>query len=345
MKQAALSLALFCLICCSRAAAEIKYIEIKDVANISEIEFSNLSDFEKFATGDIFFCKKTSKSYVLVGSTYYSYNLQGYRTVADFKAGSEYKNAGDYYESAEQKIPDAERFYFYKSNHFANGADALDAWANGWAEKFERANYAKFEEEEIYLGGSISESYYSAKEKGINTLPKYIEFLFLQKHGFSSMEVYKTAKSKGFNENSDYQNAAAKGFETKEVWDTARKLNLADSAEYRNYIAFTAEIEKRAGEKNVSKKEAVVYHYLLKVPKDSYSLEKLIENLKTQIKAENINVKRAIEEYVGERYRNNYGNNFTEMENYLSSSLVLEIIGNSKELGKYNEKTDVFNKK
>ena len=344
MKRVALGLAMFCLIFCTRAFAEIKYIEIKDVSNVSEIEFSNLSDFEKFAVGDIFFCKKTSKSYVLVGGTYYSYNLQGYKTVADFKAGSKYKNAIDYYESVEQKIPDAERFYFYKSNHFANGADALDAWANGWGEKFERANYARFEDEEIYLGSPISNLYYSAKQYGINTLSECVELLFLQKHEFESMEIYRIAKSKGFKENSDYQSAIAKGFETKEVWDAARKLNLANASEYQNYIAFVAEIENKIDEKDFTKEAAVVYHYIAKVPKDNYSLEKLIENCNSQMKNENANVKLAIEKYV-EKKVDYYKNSFEKMENYLSNSLVLRIIENSKELGKYNEKNDVFNKK
>lgn len=327
---------------CTLAFAEIKYIEIKDVSNISEIEFSNLNDFEKFAVGDIFFCKKTSKSYVLVGGTYYSYNLQGYKTVTDFKAGSEYKNANDYYESVEQKIPDAERFYFYKINNFANGADALDAWANGWGEKFEHTNYAKFEDEEIYLGSTISPLYYSAKQYGINTLSECVELLFLQNHGFDSMEVYKIAKSKGFRENSDYQNAIARGFETKDVWEDAKKLNLANASEYQNYTTFVAEIENKVSEKGFSKEEAVVYHYIAKVPKDDYSLDKLIENCNRQMKNENANVKLAIEKYV-ERKIDYY--KYEKIENYLNRSIVMKIIENSRELGKYNEKNDVFNKK
>ena len=86
----------------------------------------------------------------------------------------------------------------------------------------------------------------------------------------------------------------------------------------------------------------MVYHYIAKVPKDDYSLDKLIENCNRQMKNENANVKLAIEKYV-ERKIDYY--KYEKIENYLNRSIVMKIIENSRELGKYNEKNDVFNKK
>ena len=119
-----------------------RYIAIEDYTGLSVIKVSTVDDFidlarrNKVSTAFIKWNSDSVVSTVLVkvDSVFYSFELSGYSTVADYLKGTRtgYPDGAAYYEAVKLGITQLDFYKYYKRNAFAAVEDARKAFASGF---------------------------------------------------------------------------------------------------------------------------------------------------------------------------------------------------------------------
>jgi len=136
--------ALIILISMPAIAQEVfsKYIAIEDYTGLSVVKVSTVDDFIDLARRNkvnAAFIKwksgsTTSTILVKVDSVFYSFELSGYNTIADYHKGSKigHHDGAAYYDAVKLGITQLEFYKYYKRNAFATMEDARKAYATGF---------------------------------------------------------------------------------------------------------------------------------------------------------------------------------------------------------------------
>jgi hypothetical protein len=119
-----------------------KYIAIEDYTGLSVVKVSTVEDFIDLAkrsrTSSAFIKWKggaeTSTILISIDSVFYSFELDGYKTIADYHKGTKagYRNGAAYYEAVKLGITQLDFYVYYKRNDFASMEDAKKAYAAGF---------------------------------------------------------------------------------------------------------------------------------------------------------------------------------------------------------------------
>ncbi len=125
-------------------------------------------------------------AFIIAGNTYFSFYLEGYKTLFDFKAGKNenFKTSEDYERAKSLGIENSDFYYFYAKNSFLSISDCKSAQNNGFQD---------------------SASFYEAKKLGYKKYEDYKEYLSYTANGFASKDEYLIAKSKGFYNAQEYK--------------------------------------------------------------------------------------------------------------------------------------------
>lgn len=119
-----------------------RYIAIEDYTGLSVIKVSTVDDFidlarrNKVSTAFIKWKGDSGTSTVLVkvDSVFYSFELSGYSTIADYLKGTRtgYPDGAAYYEAVKLGITQLDFYKYYKRNAFTTVEDARKAFAAGF---------------------------------------------------------------------------------------------------------------------------------------------------------------------------------------------------------------------
>lgn len=270
---------------------ELRYIEIDSIKNVPVIEIKNIDDFEAIINEygvRIGYLQKTIDSsiknnkkdmdglmlYIIVDSVYFSFSMKGYLTLSDFKKGEALKflNGADYNKALTLGFDNSEIYYYYTKNSFSSIKDCEDAFKNGFVNVNEKNTGSAFS-----YGNSKNDSavYYKAREAGYLNYADYIEYLAYTNKGFNTKSDWQLAKTKGFDVGKDYYSALENGFDNFEDYNSAHAMALTSNKDYQKYKQITIEIEKFMKDKNLEKKNAIIYYYIQKLPKGEMALSAL----------------------------------------------------------------------
>lgn len=331
---------------------EIRYIEIGS-SNISSILINDIDDFEAIINEygiRIGFISKDNEKYgfwdypkgenktvyVMVNSVYFSFKMNGYSTLSDYKNGKEknFKNGADYYQALNKGFNSSEIYYFYINNHFHSVDDSKNAYKNGFKD---------------------SDTYYEAVKAGYAKFSEYEEYLDYTQRGFRNKSDWQTAKPKGFYSGPEYYTAVENGFLNYKEFDSARKIGLTTNEDYQKFNNMVSNIEKIMNDRNLNKKNAVIYYYIQNIPKGEMGLSALSSTLVLNHNTQKSDFKKAINfwcrdiknndaknrEDVGARNQDN------SVEFIFSQSSLSEFFSSVdiSSLGTYNSKTEIFIRK
>ena len=109
------------LLISSFAYSELKYVEILKTQNLPILRIKNIDDFETIISqysASIVFLQyhpqsSSSTAFVLAENTYFSFDLEGYSTISDYKNGKSenYRSAADYEKSKALGFETSEEYY------------------------------------------------------------------------------------------------------------------------------------------------------------------------------------------------------------------------------------------
>ena len=151
-------IALFFIFISFFSFAEMRYVEINSISNATIVKLKKLEDLEfiigKHNVSVAFFQSSSGDLLVNADGTYFSFWLNGYWTIDDYKKGTAagFKNGSDFSDAEFHCIESSELYYFFKSNSFNSVEDCTDARKNG----FSRAS-----------------EFYDAQTKGFSTNADY----------------------------------------------------------------------------------------------------------------------------------------------------------------------------
>lgn len=378
------------------AFSEMKYIEIGKIQNATIVEVKSLPDFETLISKNnistAFLQTSSSDLLINIGNTYFSFPLKGYSSISDYKTGESlgFKNGTDYAEAKSLTLSDSSEVYsFYKRNEFKSIADCRDAYKNGFCfvrEKEEKTTETKFTDsinknnaiESISYQmstrmiaqatskskNSESESYYKAKELGYKKYSEYKEYLDFTAKGFKSKKDMENATAKGFSNSREFYEAEEQGFSNCADYKKAHSLGFSTNDEFKIYNATVSDLEKIIKAKAISKKYAVIYYYIQKLPKEESSLSVLSKSLKNLFDATDATTVKSVNLYVNEknndensvapknntRQRNQYQQSFTprlDASTFFTEESLRDFFAkvDCKELGSYSSQSEIFKKK
>lgn len=256
----------------SCAFAEPKYIEVDGGQNLPTVRVRTLDDFEAiikaygaplvFLRSDSAYSRgsRASEAFVIAGGACFAFPMEGYRTLADYRAGkaAKFASAEDFYKAVSLGIGDAELFGFYSKNSFRSVEDCRAAREAGYEN---------------------SSSYYEAQELGCKSPAEYREALASRDGGFQSVKEYRRAKAKGFQKADEFARAKEAGFDDGGEYRTAVAFGLKSKALFEEFEKISSSIERILGERNIDGRSAFVYHLVGKLEKGDMALSALSKSL------------------------------------------------------------------
>lgn len=303
---------LFMMFLALSSFAELKYIEIGSKQNLPMIKIKTIEDFEAIIKAydiTVVFLQfdvdsrssrsvnsMNSDAFVIVNNTYFSFSMEGYKTLADYKAGknAKFKNAADYEKSKTLGIANLDFFYYYDRNLFRTVEDADEAYKTGFVfyksyEERSKLNlYSSLDDNDKKEGlifnenlpkGKESEAYYESKKLGYTNYADYKEYLDFKAKGFNTKDEYLTATSKGFSNGKEYKIATEAGFLNFEEYKISQDMGLKTKSEFDVFNEITSSIDKIIDEKKIDKKNAIIYYFIQKLPKEEMSISVLSKTL------------------------------------------------------------------
>lgn len=281
--------------------AELNYIEIYSISDATIIRIKSLDDLEELisknnistaflqtgvtdttkTSSGIFTSKPYNLIYINIDGTYFSFNLENYAKILDYKDGKTlgFENGTEYYEAKNLNLPNAELYDYYKKNTFASSEDCIEAKKNNFP---------------------TSDDYYASKEKGYDNYSDYKEYLVWNGKGYKSKEEWLNAKSKGFSKYNakDFHDAQANGFATADDYQKAHELGFTKNDELKTYNSVTKDLEQIANDKGTSRKQTAIYFFIKKLAKGNYSLRVLSASLKDIFYQSDDATRKTIEFYI-----------------------------------------------
>ncbi|MBO6219312.1 MAG: hypothetical protein J6N81_07050 [Treponema sp.] len=358
------------------AFADLKYIEIESIKNAPTVQVESIEDFEAIITKNkvstAYLHKPTDTLLVIAENTYFSFILNGYFTLKDYKTGNSllYNNGTDYNEAKELTLNDNSAiFYFYKRNDFKSVSDCRDAYKNGFC--FD--SKTKTTESDIY---------YKAKEAGYKNISEYNEYLDFKAKEFKSKKDMQTAKNQGFpvpeeflaengtlkNSNplylmkigsagADFYNSQENGFPNYAEYTAAREKEISTYADLQKYREITNFCDKLSKSKKIDKGFALIYHQIQQMQKSEMSLSVLSNTLKDDFSKNSMELRKALNFYANDvknqgeydkKQRDRYSRNQTiDIANLFSEGNLKKFFKevNISQIGSYNENTEIFRRK
>lgn len=327
--------ALFFAVASFGAEAEMRYVEIDSVSNAAVVRLKKLEDLEfligKNNVSVAFFQSSSGDLLINANGTYFSFPLNGYWTIDDYKKGESagFKNGSDFSDAEFHCIESSELYYFFKSNSFLSVSDCTDAKKNGFPS---------------------SRQYYSAKEKGFSKYTDYDEYLKYNRLGYKTKDDWKKAEKKGFAYASSFYDAQSKGFDTNSDYQKAKSYNLQDESSFKKFCEIEDSIERIVSAKAADKRQAFVFHFLARLPKGESALSVLSKSLKNLYDSTPPDVKSALSMYVNntdssknrDRY---YGyNSYGSLDSLFEQDSLRRFFAyvETSELGTYSSQTEIF---
>jgi hypothetical protein len=328
---------LFCVLISVCATAELKYIEIVQTQNLPLFMVKSIDDFEaiisRYGASMVFLQyqpqSSSSTAFVIAENTYFSFDLEGYASIADFRSGKnqKYKNAQDYEEGKSLGFSNSEAYYFYTKNSFKSVKDCLTAISH------------KFPD---------SRSFYNAKNQGYSEYSDYKEFCDFSALGYLSKEEYTEAKSKGFYHANEFRTATTAGFLNKNEYSQAISMGLKTKEDF-------SAIEKYCSEFNVEKKVSAIYYFVQKIPKGEMSISVLGKSLRENLQKTSQELQTAMSLYISgfenvqeyERNRRQTVKRFVNIQYLFDDSSLKRFFNavDTSKLGAYSDKTEIFKRK
>jgi len=317
------------------AFSEMRYIEIESLSNAAVVKLKKLEDLEfligKNNVSVAFFQSSSGDLLINANGTYFSFPLNGYWTIDDYKKGESagFKNGSDFSDAEFHCIESSELYYFFKSNSFLSVSDCTDAKKNGFPS---------------------SRQYYSAKEKGFSKYTDYDEYLKYNRLGYKTKDDWKKAEKKGFAYASSFYDAQSKGFDTNSDYQKAKSYNLQDESSFKKFCEIEDSIERIVSAKAADKRQAFVFHFLARLPKGESALSVLSKSLKNLYDSTPTDVKSALSMYVNntdssknrDRY---YGyNSYGSLDSLFEQDSLRRFFASveTSELGTYSSQTEIF---
>ncbi len=378
------------LACCS-ASGEIKYIEIDNTNNLPTVWIKNIDDFDAMIknqsvstvflwAGTNIVSKDVSTTAIIkAGDMYYAYNLDGYKTIADYKAGksANFKSAEDYMKAKDLGISESDFYYYYARNTFEKVEDASDAYKNGFVDlsQIDNRNYREKRGDKLSglakgaasilrsdyderLNKADSQIYYDAKGLGYNNFADYDEYLYYAAKGFKDKNEYLLAKSKGFERAELFNQAMEAGFTDKSEYGEAKTLGVKNKADLEKYKKISTAIDKLITDKKLNKDDAILYYLIQQVPKGEYAVSALSKTLRENFEQDRSQNSRELNSALNRYFSNNNPMSYEgvqylierRLESFLrgidTANLGLPNKGiDISQLGSYNKKTEIFKKK
>ncbi len=262
------------------AMAELKYVEISTKQNLPTIQIKSIDDFEKIINSyniSIVFLNNMertgSEALVMTNGTYFSFPMEGYKTLSDYRAGknASFRSSADYEKAKNLGIEKSDIYYYYERNSFKNLADCMDAYNNGFV-SVSSSSYRNDSEKE-------STSYYEAKKLGYGKYSDYKEYLNYTANGFKTKDEWLLAKSKGFYNASVLKTATEAGFSNNTEYQKAVQYGLKTKSELTRYEEITGEIDKIAEAKKWKRPESALYYFLRTMPKGDWAVSAVPKSL------------------------------------------------------------------
>lgn len=353
---------IFCLIVsilffASTLFCEIRYIEIDSIKNVPVIEIKTVEDFEsiigEYGVRIGYLQKNNSTLYIIADSVYFSFSLNGYNSLTDYKIGKQKKfsNSADYYNANSLGLETAELYYYYKNNFFNSVEDCKDAFKNGFENIHNETDSFKY--------SKASSVYYDSKKAGFEKFSDYKEYIDIRDNGFNNKTDWLDAKSKGFEKGKDYYTATENGFKNFNDYNSAQLIGISTNEDYQNYLQIKNSFEKILSEKKLEKKNAVIYFYIQNLPKGDKALSALVNTLKENYSAQHQEISTALNLWYSDiekiedtknKNRDSYPNQTKQVQDikYLFTTQTLSEFLKTTDisaLGSYNEKTEIFRKK
>ena len=258
-----------------------RYVAIEDYTGLSVIKVSTVDDFidlarrNKVTTAFIKWKSDNGASTVLVkvDSVFYSFELAGYNTIADYLKGTRigYLDGAAYYEAIKLGITQLDFYKYYKRNAFATVEDARKAWATGFvieeidkikvvlplqmtvdtmkrlsevipptAYKLEGTVYTL-----VYPDRRLTEDHAGdsggARFKPADVLESHV-YYFAALNGISTCKDYLAFSESikaGYESVADSVDAKKKGFETAAIYYDAKMNGFAALADYQDARAYS----------------------------------------------------------------------------------------------------------
>lgn len=371
------------------AFSELKYVEICSIQNLPVIKIKTIEDFEEIIKNyniPIVFIKHdsetkpsfqssakftdNSEALVLTGNTYFTFNLEGYNTLADYKAGNNanFKNSTDYMRAKSLGIENSEFFYYYSRNSFRNIEDANNAYKSGFvfykvfrqvtpSEKMFLQSQKQLVLNENISRNEESDKYYDAKKLGYNDYSSYKEYIDYTANGFKTKDEYLLAKSKGFYRATDFKTATDAGFSDGEEYNEALKLGLKTKSDLTAFTEITSSIDKIISEKKSNKMNATIYYFIHCLPKGEMSISVLSKSLEETYSSNSDELKNALNIYENDlknqreleqkRQDRKKTKNLLNINTFFSTNNLKKFFNDNdiSMLGSYSEKTEIFKRK
>ena len=349
---------------------ELRYIEIDSIKNVPMIEIKNIDDFETIINEygvRIGYLQKTLDSsignrkkysgvtlYIIVDSVYFSFQMNGYLTLTDYKNGNSnhFENGSDYNQALSLGFDSSDIYYYYKRNSFITVEDCKEAYKNGFINIKNQNNSGNRYDD--------SAAFYDAKELGYSNYVDYKEYIDYTSHGFKNKIDWQIAKTNGFIKGIDFYTAIENGFSNFQSYNTAIGVGLTTNDDYQQYSKIVSDIEKIIKERNLEKNYAVIYYYIQNLPKGEMALSALSTALIKSYKAQPENISKALDFWYSEikkdekRRLDDYSSFTTGSTKRVTSVItcfsqeMLSTFFESKdfnELGTYNSKSQIFRRR
>lgn len=346
--------------------SEIRYIEIDSIKNVPVIEIKKIEDFEAIINEygvRIGYLQKSIDSsqtgkkqydgltlYIIVDSVYFSFPMKGYLTLTDYKNGTakKFENGSDYNKAVSLGFDSSEVYYYYKRNSFSSVEDCLDAFKNGFVDT-RKNDYGSRADD--------STAYYNAKKLGYSNYSDYSEYIEYTNKGFNNKADWQIAKAKGFDKGTDYYKATENGFSDYPSFNTARGVGLSTNEDYQKYNQIVSNIERNMKEKNLEKKDAIIYYYIQNLPKGEMAISALVSSMEELYNTQSENLSKAMDFWYsnmkyqdGSAYKND--SRFTntkimKIKTLFSQQSLVDFLSTEdiSELGTFNKKTEIFKRK
>ncbi len=258
-----------------------KYIAIEDYTGLSVMKVSTAEDFidlakrNRISTAFIKWKSGGASSTILfnIDSVFYSFELAGYGSIADYHKGSKlgYKNGAAYYEAVKLGITQLDFYLYYKRNDFTTMEDAKKAYAAGFviedmgkalvvlpaqlsadmmkqlvqaipptAYKLDGTVYALVHPDrrltEDYVGDSASSRF-----KPRETRESHVYYLSLQNGitGYKDYVAFSESIKEGYQSVADSVDSKKKGFDNASTYYDAKTNGFASPTDYQEARALS----------------------------------------------------------------------------------------------------------
>ena len=315
------------------AAAELKYVEIGARQNLPMIRIKSIDDFETIINTyniSLVFLQsnsgRTNEAFVMAENTYFVFELDGYKTLADYRAGNAalFRTAEDYGKAKALGIEKSDFYYYYARNSFKSVEDAKDAQKKGFDKSID---------------------YYSAKQLGFANYTDYSEYLFYTANGFKSRDEYLLAKSKGFSQADMFKMASEAGFLNYDEYRRAEQFGLKTKSDLVAFNEITGAIDTIAATRKLNKEQSALFYYLALLPKSEKAVSALSNPLNSLYMAHSAEVRAALGQYVYGSSSWSYSYGGTKKIGTIFSEPFLKKFFSQvdvSDIGSYSEESEIF---